>query len=667
MGTKPAPETGAQPVRVIRYGVDEPLPERRELRAGPMSAILENGDLRYVKVGDVEVVRRLYMAVRDRDWDTIEPTFTSFRVQAGGDSFQVGFTAEHVRGDVDFAWEGTIVGTPDGVITFAMDGGPRTSFFRNRIGFCVLHPMALAGVPVEVETPAGRVEGAFPVRISPNQPFVDMVSIAHEAGPDTRLSIRFEGDLFEMEDQRNWSDASYKTYCTPLRLPYPVQVDPGQRISQRVTMSAIGSAGKRAAGTGDAADVEIGTEAVASLPPIGLGAATHGRALTALETERLRVLRPAHLHLGIDLGAADWGERLGRTAADAAALGAAIELAVVADEAGDGFDRLAARLQRLDVAVARMFVFPSVTHPIVFPRTDLATTGPVLARMRAAFERAGLDVPLGGGTRAYFTELNRAAETLPLSELAVVTYTLNPQVHAFDNASVVETLAAQPETVASARAIAGDRPLAVGPVTLRPPFNPNATGPAPDAGSDVLPPAVDPRQLSLFGAGWMVGSIGRLAGAGVSSLTYYETTGWRGVMERAEGLTRRGLFPSRPEQLFPLYHVLAAVADFRGARVLPVRLRDPLATEALALRERNRVRILVASFADELRSVTVTVPPLQGATVRYLDETNAEAGQTDPELLTADGGAPVDATSGHIRLALRPFGIARIDGRPGAG
>lgn len=29
----------------------------------------------------------------------------------------------------------------------------------------------------------------------------------------------FEGDVFEMEDQRNWTDASYKTYCTPWGCP----------------------------------------------------------------------------------------------------------------------------------------------------------------------------------------------------------------------------------------------------------------------------------------------------------------------------------------------------------------------------------------------------------------------------------------------------------------
>src|SRR3954451_24919699 len=93
-------------VRVRRYGVDAALPARRTLRAGPLTAVLENADLRYVRFGDAQVVLRLYMAVRNRNWDTVEPVFTNFQVDDRGDGFLVTFTAEHVAGEVDFAWSG---------------------------------------------------------------------------------------------------------------------------------------------------------------------------------------------------------------------------------------------------------------------------------------------------------------------------------------------------------------------------------------------------------------------------------------------------------------------------------------------------------------------------------------------------------------------------------
>jgi hypothetical protein len=48
--------------------------------------------------------------------------------------------------------------------------------------------------------------------------------------------LDFEGDVFQTEDQRNWGDASYKTFCTPLSLPFPVQLQKGDTVWQRVTL-----------------------------------------------------------------------------------------------------------------------------------------------------------------------------------------------------------------------------------------------------------------------------------------------------------------------------------------------------------------------------------------------------------------------------------------------
>ncbi|MBW3633503.1 MAG: hypothetical protein KY456_10815, partial [Chloroflexi bacterium] len=229
----------AFPAPVIQYGKNEPLPEDYDLRAGPLTAVLEGGDLRYVKLGEETVVLRLYAAVRDRNWNTIEPRFLSYELDRHDDGFSVRFVAEHVSNEVDFEWRGSITGTPAGVITATMDGVARKDFLRNRIGWCVLHPMALAGVPARVETPDGTVEGRFPDLISPHQPFFDMQSISY-ATPSGEIAIRFEGDLWEMEDQRNWTDASYKTYSTPLRIPYPVQLQEGDRVWQQVIIEARG-------------------------------------------------------------------------------------------------------------------------------------------------------------------------------------------------------------------------------------------------------------------------------------------------------------------------------------------------------------------------------------------------------------------------------------------
>lgn len=657
-------DAGASPIslNMMRFGADAPLPERRPLRAGPLRMILEGGDLRYVRGGGVEIVRRLYMAVRDQNWETIAPRYTSFSIDDRGDSFSVRFTAEHVRGDVDFAWTGEIEGLADGTVACRLSGRARSPFLRNRIGFCVLHPMALAGVPATATTPEGVVEARFPERISPNQPFIDLLAIEHPVGDGGRCRIAFSGDLFEMEDQRNWTDASYKTYSTPLRIPYPVLIEAGTVIEQTVTISVADLAdAPDAAAEGPA--VAIGDRGQGTLPRIGFGHSSVETDLSEAQAALLGGLRPAHLWAQIDLARNDWETALRAAIGDAGHLDAALQLSAVGvDAAGAG--RVADVLRGTSARVDAIFVYPPSRHPVTFPRADLETDGASVRAMNAALAAAGLAIPVGGGSRAYFTEFNRAAERLPIAEMAVATYTLNPQIHAFDNLSIVETLEAQAVTIESAKAIVGRTPLAVGPVTFRPPSNPNATGPEAEVAADALPPAVDPRQLSLLGAGWTVGSIHRLTGAGVDSLTYFETVGWQGLEESEHADAKRGLFPAAPGQLFPLFHVFAALSGWQGADLLPVALADGLATEALALRREGSFLALIANLTDEPRDVTVSLPALTHPTRRFLDETTYAEAASNPSFFVDGEAFGLEGASATMRLL--PFAVVCLRGEIGS-
>src|SRR3954447_3548414 len=167
------------PLNVLRRGHEADQPESLALRAGPLSVRYEEGGLRYIRLGDREVLRRVYVAVRDHNWGTIIPTLADVRVEQGGEHFQISFLAEHREGSINFAWRGAISGDATGAIDFAMDGAAHSTFLRNRIGFCILHPPdPCAGAPCVVEHDDGtRTEGVFPLRIAPDQPFVEMRAI----------------------------------------------------------------------------------------------------------------------------------------------------------------------------------------------------------------------------------------------------------------------------------------------------------------------------------------------------------------------------------------------------------------------------------------------------------------------------------------------------------
>ncbi len=648
-------------------GNARPAPPAQPLRAGPLTLVLDGVDLRYIRFGDRELLRRVYVAVRDRNWDTVPATLSNVLLDTSADAFTLSFAAAHRDGPIDFTWHGTITGHADGTVTYAMDGEARDTFLKNRIGFCVLHPMACAGQPCTVTKADGAVEqAAFPRFIAPHQPFVDFQAIAHEVAPGVRVEVRLDGDVFESEDQRNWTDASFKTYSTPLRQPYPVEVPRGARIRQSFALALHHGQGAHSpddaparvtARDEDVVSFDIDPTAVHALPRLGLGMASHGRPLGEDEVECLRALRLSHLRVDLNLGDLAYRDRLALATREARVLGAQLEaalfLSVDAERELDGLTE-AVRAHG-----------PDVVRWLVFHKDEKSTAGRWVRLARQALGHACPGALFGGGTNAYFAELNRSRP--PLDALDLVSYSINPQVHAFDNASLVETLAAQAATLESARQFCGALPLAVSPVTLRPRFNPNATGPEPAPAADQLPPQVDPRQLSLLGAGWTAGSLASLARGGAASATYYETTGWRGVLEVEEGSPLPSLFPSSPGMAFPLYHVLADVGELAGAIVVGGVSSDSLRVDGLALRDEGadedggRTRILLGNMTG--RPVDVRVGPLDAEAMwmRSLDEHSFERATRDSAAFRREPGDRHACAGGSLRLTLLPYAIARID------
>jgi D-apionolactonase len=167
--------------------------------------------------------------------------------------------------------------------------------------------------------------------------------------------------------------------------------------------------------------------------------------------------------------------------------------------------------------------------------------------------------------------------------------------------------------------------------------------------------------MSLFGAGWTLGSLKYLAESGAHSVTYYETTGWRGVMETAPGSPLPDQFKSIPGGVFPLYHVLADVGEFAGGEIIPTLSSRPLAVDGLILRKDNRLRIMLANFTPQTQ--TIRLPGRGGAvTVRSLDEASFEDAVCSPEEYRAQPGQQIAAGSDGLVVELWPYAVVRVDG-----
>ncbi len=551
----------------LTYGQPEPPVTLISLRAGPFSMLYDStsGFLRRIQLGEREVLRGIYAAVRDRNWGTTPGTIRESRRTVEANSFRIEFESEHRHGEIHFVWSGKLQGAADGTIRYEFDGVAKTSFLRNRIGFCVLHPIhECAGARAkQIRRDGSVVECRFSELIEPQifgrSSFRDLRSIAHEITEGLWAELEFEGDTFEMEDQRNWTDASFKTYCTPLALPFPVEVRAGTRIHQAVTLRLSGKIAN-----GGEAGIEVGSplsegltltiphSPTTPLPPIGLGVASHGEPLREREASMLRQLQLAHLRADLRLAEPNWHLKLDQAASEAGQLGARLELAVHLPRRGDfDVEATARTLRRHAARLARV---------LALREGEPATSTETMLLVRRLLR--GISVPVGSGSDCNFCELNReqALGRLALKEADFLFWSINPQVHATDHLSIMETLEAQAATVRSARAIGGRLPLVVSPVTLKQRFNPVATAAAKPHSPDELPPEVDARQLSQFAAAWTIGTLAVLTEAGAESVTLYETTGWRGVMDGGQAARHPALFPARPGVTFPIFDALKLLA-----------------------------------------------------------------------------------------------------------
>jgi hypothetical protein len=653
------------PKNVLYYGKEEPLPEQVALRAGPLSVVYEEGDVRYIKLGDHEILRRIYVAIRDRNWGTVLPVISNVNMDIANDSFRISYDVQNKEGDIDFFWKGIITGDAQGTITFTMDGEARSTFLKNRIGFCILHPAECAGTECLIEHVDGTTEQAvLPEFIVPNQPlvpFAEMQALTHQVAPGLWARVSFSGDIFEMEDQRNWTDASFKTFSTPLRLPYPVEVKQGTKIVQTLTLTLqderTQAEDKGAAQPAEAAPLSFTLDAPSAatpLPLIGLAMASHGQPLTEREVARLKAL---HLdHLRVDLIPSDpaYPELLKRAKAEASALGVPLDVALrLSDKADEELDQFKNMLDQVKPPVATWLVYPlheqfwggSATNEVL----DLAH------KHLGGYDPAAR---FGAGTNADLIFMLRTPPDL--SQVDVVTFSMVPQVHAFDNSSIVETLAAQAVSVKSARRLAEGLPVMVSQVTFKMRFNAYATAPEPPTPPGQLPPPVEIRQMSLLGAGWTAGSIKYMAQSGAHRVTYYETTGWRGVMEIEDGSPVPDKFRSLPGSVFPLYHVLADVGEFAGETVIPTTSSDALKVNGLALHKNGQTRVLLANLSRERQHVSVHNLSSR-VQVRRLNETNAEEAMESPEDFRASEAEVLETTKGTLNLTLLPYAVARID------
>ena len=641
---------------IILCGTEQPDVVGRTLTAGPLSVELDNGQLRYLKLDGIEVLRAVAFLVRDENWGTYVPTIGNLKVEQRADGFSVSYKAVCGKGSQEISYDAKIEGRGDGSLEFTGSATPKTDFLTARTGFVVLHPLkGVVGKEVEVEHVDGTtVKSKFPAQVDPVQPFLHIRALTHAVMPGVKATVRFEGDTWEMEDHRNWTDASFKTYVRPLALPWPYTLKAGETIKQAVKVSLNGKPSKAGTSAGKSVAIELGAATRANMPPVGLGMPAEEIEYAVMHLDLLKRAAPRFLQCQFDPRARHGLKELYGYRVLCEQTGAQCVLEIVVESLNDyagELARLAGMVKQSGLTLTAIAVCPVGDLKSVLPGGP-RPPAPALDALYAATRAAFPGVRLGGGMFSFFTELNRKHP--PTDNLDFVMNTTCPIVHAADDRSVMETLEALPYQVATTRSFVGSTAYRIGPSSIGCRDNPHGKTFTPNPDNErVCLARMDPRQRGLFGASWTLGYIATFARTDVESIAVGTPTGPLGIIYRKTDYPQPYYDQLSGPAVYPVYHVVSGLTRGAGRKLVYAESTDAAKVQCLAYRGEGGTTLWVANLTAQ--DQTVAIHGAKGTVYgNTLDEQSLASATTDPRGFQATYRMVKDPA----KLKLQPYAVA---------
>jgi D-apionolactonase len=598
----------------------QPWPDVHRVVAGGVAVDIAPEGLRHLAVHGREVVANLYPAVRARDWGTLPATPAGADLEVTGSRivlWRAENVGDHLQSLLNVSWE------QPGVLTASVTLTALRDVEINRWGLNICLDAADWADARVLEMPG---ETRFPRHVAPQRVesgvlkglFPPMPRLTLRRSDGTAVRIISDGQLLEAEDQRNWTDPTFKIYSGSLSAPLPLVIGEGTVLRQSLRLVVDQ---EPPAGAGDEEQVVIGT--LRELPFVGVQANDGDPLRQRYIPSALAALSVDHLRIDTEYPDID--------APDARLPGAApvIELAVLVPEVSPAI------LASIAAAATRLPAGSRVLLHRTGRRTTDATAAAALAGLLSTSRP---DLVLVPGSDAYYADLNRDR---PRAD-GLISFSITPTVHAFDTESVFATLSIQEELVRQAREVFRAAP-AVSPVTLRLRGDPEVPDAPASARRRVCQRHIDDRLDRLEGAAWTLGSVHALTEGGAYSGTWHELVGARGLL-RSEG---------DRISVVPAFHALSLLGARRRPRVRPVTV---LGGGVVGLLCTDPPRLVLASqrpWEQDVRLEPWATPALSRRRLRVRDMTAAAT-----SLSWWDGPGEPIARPGSITL--EPFELTEV-------
>ena len=587
-------------------------PDTTRITHGGFTLDLAREAIRNVKYQGVQIIDLLYTAIRPLDWSTLKADEYLADVQIVSSDCVI--TVKEIF-DSALAAETKITLSENNTfsVSYELKGLSENQLNRWGICFC-LNTAEWMGSSVRS---SGNTY-SLPQNIAP-QRVVDGVvqglfpasNEMHFVAPDNRnLKVVSTGKVLEAEDQRNWTDNTYKIYSGSLSEPFPFLMCSGALWTQSASFE-VGVPNLTAADP-----TKILVHEIEALPSIGLQ-------LNADPLLSPDDLQKAFVLLEIDHLRINEETLTSQKIATTAANGLILEVALLSSNDGEALKAELLQLSERVPAGSRLLVQREgreVVDEADLPRNESLNTY----------------IP---GTDAFLVDLQNDKKSFGNS----VSYSMAPTVHSFDTETIFKTLDTQQESIQFAQKFIAPR-VFISPITFSTRGNPHS-GHSRDQRLTYAEPEMALHIRTIEGAAWTLGSIFALASAGAFSGTWHELFGEFGIIYSQ----------SDSIKFSPTFHAISALGAHHAHQITIATSAD---NSWVAFENRETKTILVAS----LRPWTVEITAKVLAGYKSMQNLRGDDCEKASQIMDWWSYAETTPVLADFPLTLSPFEIALIRG-----
>jgi len=545
-----------------------------------ISIIKDNIYIRSIKFFDIEIVKLISFLVRDKNWNNYNPKILKQKIVKNKNFIKFNHNLEFSDKNQKLITNISYLIKNNSII-ISSHGRFLSNFETNRVGFNVLLPLInVTGEKMQVtDINSNILNSKFPSVISPDQPFVNISEINYSMKNMLKLKLKFKGIKFEMEDQRNWGDASYKIYSGSLLDPFPYLIKKNTEFFQQIEINFETISSFKKLNNTTYPNLKIHKKLNIIGPKIGI----------KFDKFNSKILDKNDLKFNIVLKEFDL-TKSNFDVFDFKSINANINLFAIfiidhTKLIDNVIDIIANILNKIDCKISYIFICPK-TYLNSYQPAGRWPNVPPLSEYNKKIKKKIKNIKIATGMITNFTELNRKK---PIGNYDIISFSFTPIVHDASDHAILETPETINHMIKTLKKINSLCDIHIGPISLGMHHNPYGEKLIKNIKKIRTEMTYqDLRHDSLFSIVWSVGMYQELSKHNLKLLTFNNLQGYHGIYEKN--------FNKRP-----LYIFNKIITDFVEKNLYSL-IHDPHFFSICVL-DKDRYKILISNKTKNTKKI----------------------------------------------------------------